>query len=84
MADVTPHLIYAAAWASFGLGHSLLARDGFKRRFRPLIGAAYRIAYNAVAAVHLVAVFGRTGGLGFKGLPIAPILVPFLDYPIGF
>ena len=58
MADVTPHLIYAAAWASFGLGHSLFARDGFKRRVRPLIGAAYRIAYNAVAAIHLVAVFG--------------------------
>jgi len=55
------HLAYALAWASFGLGHSLLARDRVKDRLRPWLGAWYRLAYNGFAVVHIAAVwlFGR-------------------------
>jgi len=50
------HLLYALAWGSFGLAHSLLAREGAKRRLRPLLGRAYRLAYNLLAAAHIAAV----------------------------
>lgn len=46
------HGLYAAAWASFGLGHSLLAGP----RLRRLFGRGYRLAYNLVGLVHFVAV----------------------------
>lgn len=46
------HLLYALAWASFGLGHSLMAGDTLKRWF----GRGYRLAYNGIAVAHFVAV----------------------------
>jgi protein-S-isoprenylcysteine O-methyltransferase Ste14 len=52
----TAHLLYALAWLSFGVGHSLLASQGPKRRLKPLFGPGYRLAYNLFAAVHIGAV----------------------------
>ena len=51
------HLAYALAWASFGLLHSLLARGSGAALLRRIFGAAERLAYNGIAAVHLLAVF---------------------------
>ncbi|MBM3566463.1 MAG: isoprenylcysteine carboxylmethyltransferase family protein [Alphaproteobacteria bacterium] len=50
------HLLYALLWASFGLGHSLLAGARVKARLKPLLGAGYRLGYTVVAALHLLAV----------------------------
>jgi len=47
------HVVYAAAWLSFGWGHSVLAGDWCKRRLHPIVDPFYRLAYNAFAAVHL-------------------------------
>ena len=52
----SPQLFYALAWASFGLVHSLLARGSGAALLRRVFGAAERLAYNAIAAVHLLAV----------------------------
>ena len=52
----SPQLFYALAWASFGLVHSLLARGGGAALLRRVFGAGDRLAYNGVAAVHLLAV----------------------------
>lgn len=51
------HLIYAVAWLTFGAGHSLLACWRVKGGFQPFLGAFYRLAYNAVAVVHLALVW---------------------------
>ena len=53
MTILVAHLIYACAWLSFGLGHSLLASRAVKSRFDSLLGAYYRLVYNAVACIHL-------------------------------
>lgn len=55
------HALYALAWASFGLGHSLLARLAVQRRLKPLFGPWYRLSYNLVAVLHfaLVLAVGR-------------------------
>ena len=56
MEQVLYHLVFAAAWASFGIVHSLLAADWVKARavdeFRPF----YRISYNIWAGLHLGAI----------------------------
>ena len=54
------HLLYALAWLSFALVHSLLARQSVKRRLGRALGGGYRLAYNGVALVHILAV----GGVG--------------------
>ncbi|KAA5602191.1 isoprenylcysteine carboxylmethyltransferase family protein [Roseospira marina] len=54
--DWAAHGLYALAWASFGLGHSVLANASVKRRLHTL-GHSYRLAYNAVATVHIALVF---------------------------
>jgi protein-S-isoprenylcysteine O-methyltransferase Ste14 len=51
------HLIYALAWFSFGLGHSLLAGTRAKALLAPALGPYYRIAYNALAGIHIAAVW---------------------------
>ncbi|MBB4286696.1 methyltransferase family protein [Roseospira goensis] len=51
------HALYVALWASFGLGHSVFANRGVKRRLAGL-GRWYRLAYNAIATVHIGLVFG--------------------------
>ncbi len=63
------HLLYALAWLSFGLLHSLLARQSVKRRLGRSLGGGYRLAYNGVALVHILAV----GGVGqlLEGGPAA-------------
>jgi protein-S-isoprenylcysteine O-methyltransferase Ste14 len=73
---VTPlasHLVYALAWASFGLVHSLLARPSAKARLRPLLGPWYRLAYNGLATVHVAVVWAvgwsALAGAGALGLP---------------
>lgn len=53
MSSLEAHLWYALAWLSFGVAHSLLARDVAKTRLRPLLGAYYRLTYNIVAVFHL-------------------------------
>ncbi len=50
------HLIYGLAWASFGLAHSVLARGGGAALLRRVFGAAERLAYNGIAAIHLFAI----------------------------
>ncbi|SDE18649.1 methyltransferase family protein [Rhodospira trueperi] len=54
--DWDTHALYAALWASFGLGHSVFSNQGMKRRLRGL-GRWYRLAYNAVATLHISIVF---------------------------
>ena len=65
---MTAHLAYAAAWAVFGLVHSLLARDILKRRLRPWLGRGYRLAYNGVALCSFLAV-GWVGRLTLGQFP---------------
>lgn len=55
--DWAAHALYAALWASFGLGHSLFANSGVKHRLGAL-GRWYRLAYNALASAHVAVVFG--------------------------
>jgi len=72
--DWAAHLIYALLWASFGLGHSVLANAGVKRRMA-MLGRGYRLAYNAVATVHISVVFGAgiilLGDAPRFGLPVS-------------
>lgn len=53
---MSAHVLYALAWLSFGAGHSFLAgargRGWLERRF----GRAHRLAYNAIAVVHILVV----------------------------
>ncbi len=50
---VVEHIIYAVAWLSFGLVHSLLASNMAKKRIGALLGPYYRLAYNLFAAVYI-------------------------------
>ncbi|MDV7339836.1 isoprenylcysteine carboxylmethyltransferase family protein [Terasakiella sp. A23] len=51
-------LIYGFGWLGFGLIHSLLARDGVKSQLKPLLGTAYRLAYNIFAALQVMVLYG--------------------------
>jgi protein-S-isoprenylcysteine O-methyltransferase Ste14 len=68
------YVIYALAWLSFGVGHSLLAQPAVKTRFRPLFGAGYRLAYNLFAAAHIAAVLvvGRWAFAGAEPFALPP------------
>lgn len=68
------HALYALAWVSFGLAHSLLARQDIQDRLYPLFGAWYRLAYNVFALTHFAGVIavghwaiGHSGTLGLPG-----------------
>jgi len=50
------HALFALAWISFGLVHSLLAIDTVSRAIRDRIGGFTRITYNIIATVHLSAI----------------------------
>lgn len=50
------HLLFALAWISFGVVHSLLATDTANRVIRDRIGGFTRIFYNIIATVHLSAI----------------------------
>ena len=54
--DWSAHFLYAAAWASFGLGHTVLCAPGIKAHLKPTFGRAYRLAYNLFALIHIAAV----------------------------
>jgi len=75
MTPFEAHLVYAIAWLSFGLGHSLLAGEAVKARLRPSLGAGYRLAYNGFAVVHLGAIYAigvwAVGEAGDFALPPA-------------
>ncbi|MCK5273534.1 MAG: isoprenylcysteine carboxylmethyltransferase family protein [Alphaproteobacteria bacterium] len=66
MSLLAAHVIYALAWLSFGLGHSLLAGTRAKELLAPALGPYYRIAYNLLAGIHLSAVW-LVGGWAFAG-----------------
>jgi protein-S-isoprenylcysteine O-methyltransferase Ste14 len=53
VAPAAAHALYALAWTSFGLGHSLLAAEAAKRRLGPFLGPFYRLAFNGIAVIHL-------------------------------
>ncbi len=65
------HLLYALAWLSFGVGHSLLASEGVKRRLEPALGAFYRLSYNLFAALHIGAVMAFGAFLFGDATPLA-------------
>jgi protein-S-isoprenylcysteine O-methyltransferase Ste14 len=75
MTPIAAHILYALAWLSFGFGHSLLAGSRVKARLAPALGPWYRLAYNALAGVHIAAVwlFGAwlLGGAAPFALPAA-------------
>jgi methanethiol S-methyltransferase len=50
------HLIVAAAWLSFGLGHSFLTTSWAQERSQTLFGRWNRLAYNGFAVIHLAVV----------------------------
>lgn len=58
MSFLALHLLYAALWLSFGLGHSLLADARIKARLKPFFRAGYRLAYNLFAVFHVALVIG--------------------------
>ena len=62
MASILAHTLYALAWVSFGLGHSLLPS-------RLRLGAYTRLTYNAFAAVQLLAVLALGRWLLSDALP---------------
>jgi len=67
MIDLYSTLLYGVAWFSFGLVHSLLARDGAKLVLKPEFGAFYRFAYNVLAVLHLGAIY-VFGTIVFEGM----------------
>ncbi len=72
---LTAHLLYASAWLSFGLGHSLLAGRRGRALMAPLVGRRHRLAYNVVAVLHLATI------LALGRMVLAPDPVPF-DRPV--
>ena len=62
---VADHLLYALAWLSFGIVHSLLARQKANHAFDAAFGKFARIAYNLIAAVHLAGILA----LEWRGFP---------------
>ncbi len=57
MTVIAAHIVYALAWFSFGLGHSLLAGTRARDLLAPALGPWYRLAYNAFAGLHIAAVW---------------------------
>lgn len=54
---MTNAALYALCWLSFGLLHSLLARTKAKSLLSNILAHRYRVVYNAVATIHIGAVF---------------------------
>lgn len=71
MRPLVAQLLYALAWASFGLGHSLLAAPRVKARLRAYVGPSYRLLYNLVAVLHLALVYSVGRVLFAGGAPYA-------------
>ena len=66
------HFMYAGAWLSFGVLHSILASQRAKELLKPTLRSAYRLAYNIVAMFHvgLILVLGHVL-LGAQSSPFA-------------
>jgi len=75
MTLIEAHMIHALAWLSFGIGHSLLAGTRAKAFLTPALGPWYRLTYNALAAIHILAVW-LIGGWAFAGAPPLPLPGP--------
>src|SRR3546814_8896328 len=56
--SVTDHLLYAAAWLTFGVLHSATAGASSRAGLGRLFGRGHRLAYNILALAQLVAVLG--------------------------
>jgi protein-S-isoprenylcysteine O-methyltransferase Ste14 len=52
------HAVYAGAWLSFGIAHSILCQPRVKLWAAPQLGRAYRLVYNGVSLVHIGVVLG--------------------------
>jgi protein-S-isoprenylcysteine O-methyltransferase Ste14 len=66
------HLLYAAAWGSFGVGHSLLAGASARHGLGRWFGRYHRIAYNLIATLHIAAVLWLGARLA-SGAPAWPL-----------
>lgn len=55
---VLDHVPYGALWASFGVGHSLLAGASRHTGLGRVFGVGHRLAYNLAAAIHIALVYG--------------------------
>jgi protein-S-isoprenylcysteine O-methyltransferase Ste14 len=64
--------LYALAWLSFAAGHSWLAGETGQRVLKRRFGVGARLAYNAIALVHVALVVA----LGRALLPAAPLFEP--------
>lgn len=68
------HLLYSLAWVSFGALHTLLAAAPGRALLGRAFGAGTRLAYNAIAVIHVAAIwaFGRylAQGSASFGLPV--------------
>jgi len=47
--------LYALGWISFAVAHSSLARQSFQKRFERYLRGAYRLIYNVLSVIHIVA-----------------------------
>lgn len=56
MNPLAAHALYALAWLSFALMHSLLLNDSVRVRMKPLTGGRCRLAYTVVSVLHFGAV----------------------------
>ncbi len=74
---IVEQIIYAAAWFSFGLFHSLLASEMAKGKLARLTGPYYRLSYNLFAAIYISMVFA-VGNLYLESTPYS-LSVP-LEY----
>ena len=50
------HSLYALAWLSFGLVHSVLATRQVKGLLQPFLGRGYRLLYNLFALIYIALV----------------------------
>lgn len=53
MSGAFAHVLYALAWASFAVLHSLLLNDRVRDRLRGLTGRRTRLSYTVVSLVHV-------------------------------
>jgi protein-S-isoprenylcysteine O-methyltransferase Ste14 len=59
--------MYGLLWVSFGFGHSVLAAPLGRAWLARIAGVGERLAYNAIAVVHLAIVLA-VGGVLFRGV----------------
>ncbi|MCY4191985.1 MAG: isoprenylcysteine carboxylmethyltransferase family protein [Rhodospirillaceae bacterium] len=82
------HILFALAWISFGVVHSLLAREKANDLFDSLVGGFSRILYNLIAATHLAVILilewrGFPGKTVFE-IPLAPTILMVTIQVVGW